>query len=359
MLLRSNCSDAARHTLRPAPAISAVQAAGRLSRLSRQHAPGRPKCKRRLPHPFRLQPPNPRQPFRRRSLPRHAGSSSPAHRLCLLLRHRSRPHRAVVQYENGLLTVRASNSSLNQILRAIMRQTGLQINGGVTDERVYGVYGPARLQPLLARLFDGVNSDVLYISASGGPACPAHPDAAGWRIPLLPRPASRRSDDLLPDPDTVPPVVCAAPVPVPQPQPAVATQPAAALPSRSGAAAGSSHSGTGAVACHRANTCSGNRICAPPAAARRARTLGIRRRISYSRSCSYAQRSNRCSRTHNLPQQRLQQARRPQLRLLQRQSKRRWHAAHASAAQFNCVRFRSVSCPPTAVCRAAVVATAL
>jgi hypothetical protein len=67
----------------------------------------------------------------------------------------SRPHRAQVTYENGVLNVRANDSSLNQILRAICGATGLTITGGVADQRVFGNYGPASTSAVLATLLDG------------------------------------------------------------------------------------------------------------------------------------------------------------------------------------------------------------
>ena len=50
---------------------------------------------------------------------------------------------ASISYENGTLTVKTQNSSLNQILREISRKTGMSITGGVSEERVFGTYGPA------------------------------------------------------------------------------------------------------------------------------------------------------------------------------------------------------------------------
>jgi len=107
-------------------------------------------------------------------------------------------HRATVTYENGRLTVKAHNSSLNQILRAIMRETGLQVDGGVLDERVYGVYGPSRPSAVLSNLLTGTGSDMLYIPASGDQ--PAHLTLVsrdGKTSP--PPPSASASDDLLPD----------------------------------------------------------------------------------------------------------------------------------------------------------------
>lgn len=73
------------------------------------------------------------------------------------------PHRAVVTYSQGQLAVIAENSSLNQILREIARETGIKITGGVADERVFGTYGPSPAPDVLAALLDGTGSNLLLI----------------------------------------------------------------------------------------------------------------------------------------------------------------------------------------------------
>ncbi len=70
-------------------------------------------------------------------------------------------HRARVTYTDGMLQVRADNSSLNQILRDISRQTGMKIIGGVADQRVFGSYGPAPAATVLQTLLDGTNTNML------------------------------------------------------------------------------------------------------------------------------------------------------------------------------------------------------
>lgn len=70
-------------------------------------------------------------------------------------------HRARVTYANGMLEVRADNSSLNQILREISQQTGMRIIGGVADQRVFGNYGPAPAAIVLQTLLDGTATNVL------------------------------------------------------------------------------------------------------------------------------------------------------------------------------------------------------
>ena len=71
--------------------------------------------------------------------------------------------RAQVELNGSLLSVAADNSSLNQILREIGRLTGMKITGGVTDERVYGSYGPAETSAVLTTLLGGTGSNMLLI----------------------------------------------------------------------------------------------------------------------------------------------------------------------------------------------------
>lgn len=73
---------------------------------------------------------------------------------------------AHVTYTNGQLTIAASNSSLNQILRDIARETGMKITGGVNDERVFGQYGPAVPSKVLGELLDGTGSNMLLMHAT-------------------------------------------------------------------------------------------------------------------------------------------------------------------------------------------------
>ncbi len=104
--------------------------------------------------------------------------------------HPRNGRRAEVTYDGGLLTVAASNSSLNQILREIARQTGMKITGGTADERVFGSYGPASPSVVLATLLDGTGSNMLMVQDAAqrpteliltpriGGATPPNPNAA-------------------------------------------------------------------------------------------------------------------------------------------------------------------------------------
>lgn len=76
--------------------------------------------------------------------------------------------RANVSYSGGQLTVVASNSSLNQILREISRLAAINIVGGVADEHVFGNYGPASPAEVLNTLLDGTGSNMMFVAANSG-----------------------------------------------------------------------------------------------------------------------------------------------------------------------------------------------
>jgi len=78
--------------------------------------------------------------------------------------------RSDVHFAEGKLTVDATNVSLNQILREISHKTGIKLTGGVTDERVYGHYGPATPSEVLSSLLDGTESNMLLVANTNGPS---------------------------------------------------------------------------------------------------------------------------------------------------------------------------------------------
>jgi hypothetical protein len=128
------------------------------------------------------------------------------------------PNRAQVTYTNGMLSVSADNSSLNQILRLIAADTGMKITGGVADDRVFGNYGPADPARVLTELLEGTGSNMVLVqhddaslaeliltTRTGGPT-PPNPNAASYNDrPEPPRPAFDRSQQNSPDsPATAP-----------------------------------------------------------------------------------------------------------------------------------------------------------
>jgi len=111
-------------------------------------------------------------------------------------------YRAQIELFQGELSVIAQNSSLNQILRDISSLTGMKVTGGVTDERVFGTYGPGPAQDVLSKLLDGTGSNVLLkqdanhavtelvLTPRQGGVTPPNPNAA--------REAAAREDTDLP-----------------------------------------------------------------------------------------------------------------------------------------------------------------
>jgi hypothetical protein len=156
----------------------------------------------------------------------------------------SQRHRARVIYTNGLLEVHADNSSLNQILREISRQTGMKIVGGVADQRVFGSYGPAPAATVLQTLLDGTGTNILLQESrthapeqlvltpqTGGPT-PPPPSSPSYDAtetePDLPVPAAARppvqaqtvASQAAAAPATTPPTTNSAPsTPPSMPQP--------------------------------------------------------------------------------------------------------------------------------------------
>ncbi|MEG9436391.1 hypothetical protein JAO29_09465 [Edaphobacter sp. HDX4] len=143
----------------------------------------------------------------------------------------SSPNRPRITYLDHQLTVTADNSSLNQILHEVSQIAGITITGGVTDERVFGSYGPAPASQVLNQLLDGTSSNMLFVSST--PDKPAEliltPRAGG---PTPPNPnAMRFDDDAESDTQPVnppePPDESSAPPPAAVPPPPPAAQPAA------------------------------------------------------------------------------------------------------------------------------------
>jgi len=131
------------------------------------------------------------------------------------------PNRAQITFANGTLSISADNSSLNQILRQIATDTGMKITGGVSDERVFGHYGPADPAEILAELLDGTGSNMILVQRDA-PA-PAEliltPRQGG---PTPPNPNAHAFDDRperseRPEPQEVAPAQAVQPDPVAAP----------------------------------------------------------------------------------------------------------------------------------------------
>jgi hypothetical protein len=95
-----------------------------------------------------------------------------------------------IQFAANQLQVVAEGTSLNQILRDISKLTSISITGGVSDEPVYGTYGPGAPGDVLSALLDGTGCNMLLRESTpskpgeliltprtGGPT-PPNPNAA-------------------------------------------------------------------------------------------------------------------------------------------------------------------------------------
>ena len=118
---------------------------------------------------------------------------------------------ATIDFNSGLLTVRAQNSSLVSILKQIQHQTGLIIDGLSHDQRIYGQYGPGNISTTLSALLDGTGYDFVIVG-NGSSHTPARlilstPGAAGAVPAQQPPPpaVSNEADPSVNAPENPPP----------------------------------------------------------------------------------------------------------------------------------------------------------
>ncbi len=113
------------------------------------------------------------------------------------------PH---VTYEDGQLTIVAPNSTLGDILRAVRKQTGAEIDVPDARERVVTNLGPGPAQEVMAELLNGSRFNFVLLGS------PQDPKAL-TRVVLVARSAA----DMANHPSAAPPVDQAANADQPQP----------------------------------------------------------------------------------------------------------------------------------------------
>ena len=93
-----------------------------------------------------------------------------------------------VSFQNGLLTIDATNSTLSQVLRAVQSRTGASIDipGGAGSERVVAQLGPGLPRDVLNTLLNGSKFDYVILGVTGNPG-------AVEKVILTPRQAGQRS----------------------------------------------------------------------------------------------------------------------------------------------------------------------
>jgi hypothetical protein len=77
------------------------------------------------------------------------------------------PGQATVTWDSHGLSVEATNSSLQQILKDISTATGATVEGMNGDERVFGAYGPGQARDVLSQLLLGAGYNVIMIGDQG------------------------------------------------------------------------------------------------------------------------------------------------------------------------------------------------
>ncbi len=73
---------------------------------------------------------------------------------------------AQITLKNGLLTVTANDSDLNQILTEISNRSGMAIEGSIRGIRVFGIYGPDTSSSVLTDLLTGLGYNFMMIGAT-------------------------------------------------------------------------------------------------------------------------------------------------------------------------------------------------
>ena len=83
----------------------------------------------------------------------------------------SPPTAPQVSFQNGELTIDATNSTLSQVLRAVQSRTGaaIDIPGGAGNERVAGRLGPGQPRDVLNALLNGSKFDYVILGVTGNP----------------------------------------------------------------------------------------------------------------------------------------------------------------------------------------------
>jgi hypothetical protein len=78
-----------------------------------------------------------------------------------------KPVPAKVTWDSRGLTIEATNSSLDEILKEVATATGAKVDGKVGDDRVYGSYGPGSARDVISQLLDGTAYNVLMVGDQG------------------------------------------------------------------------------------------------------------------------------------------------------------------------------------------------
>jgi len=123
-----------------------------------------------------------------------------------------------VIYSNGQLTIRAMNSTLGDVLRAVSLQTGavIEFPPGSVDERVVVNFGPGPVRDVVGSLLNGTRFNYVLLESPGNPSvlqrmilttaspAPSEPTPPPVAQPVVPAPPAETADAAPPEPTQKP-----------------------------------------------------------------------------------------------------------------------------------------------------------
>jgi hypothetical protein len=129
-----------------------------------------------------------------------------------------------VSFKAGLLTISANRASLSDVLAAVQKRTGanIELAPGADQEKVVAEIGPASAPEVLSRLLNGSRFNFLILSSPNDPnildrvILSARPDGAAPAYRPL-QPLAQADENPQPEPPTEPQPPQAAPAPNPNP----------------------------------------------------------------------------------------------------------------------------------------------
>lgn len=129
------------------------------------------------------------------SLPANQSTGSEDEAEAAVTNQRAPAQRFQVDYTVGQVAVDATNASLNQVVREVARKASIKVTGNVTDERIFGHYGPSAPSIVLAALLDGTGSNMLLVSDARGASELILTPRRGSVTPPNPNAAAQQASD--------------------------------------------------------------------------------------------------------------------------------------------------------------------
>ncbi len=142
-----------------------------------------------------------------------------------------------VSYLNGQLTIISRNSTLSDILHAVARRTGadIELPPGAGFERVAGRMGPGPARNVLAELLNGSHYDYVMVASAANPGGLQHviltPKTGGAVSPAPPAPVAANPPQAAADESEAPPDASADQQEIPPEAPSAEETPAPPSPS--------------------------------------------------------------------------------------------------------------------------------